>query len=168
MTHVKAASLKTDTMWLMNPNKPAMDAAERYVYFDYGGDVGVIGRGTTLEEAFEAAAAGMFAITTDLAVVRREHSVRIDFEEADIELALVHWLNLLLGEARVRSMVFAGFRLERDGVVWRGLASGEPWRADLARGVEVKGATLTMLKVERNEAGWEARCVVDVRGPRHG
>ncbi|MDE2366260.1 MAG: archease, partial [Betaproteobacteria bacterium] len=32
----------------------------------------------------------------------------------------------------------------------------------LERGVEVKGATLTMLSVKQAGAIWEARCVVDV------
>jgi SHS2 domain-containing protein len=134
----------------------------RFGYFDHDADVGVIGRGQTLEEAFEAAAAAMFSIMTNLRTVGQVSTERIEFEEADVELALVRWLNLLLGVARSHAMVFAGFRLERDGVVWRGLASGERWRAALERGVEVKGATLTMLKVEQHATGWEARCVVDV------
>ena len=136
--------------------------ARRFDYFDHDADIGVIGRGPTLEEAFEAAAEGMFEIMTDLATVRSERMVPLGFEEADVELALVRWLNLLLAVARERGMVFAEFRLERDGVVWRGSASGEAWRGDLERGVEVKGATLTMLRVEQRESGWEARCVVDV------
>lgn len=41
--------------------------------------------------------------------------MRIEFEEADVELALVRWLNLLLGKAREHGLVFARFRLERDG-----------------------------------------------------
>lgn len=136
--------------------------ARRFDYFDHDADIGVIGRGPTLEEAFEAAAEGMFEIMTDLATVRSERTVPLGFEEADVELALVRWLNLLLAVARERGMVFAEFRLERDGVVWRGSASGEAWRGDHERGVEVKGATLTMLRVEQREGGWEARCVVDV------
>jgi SHS2 domain-containing protein len=59
-------------------------------------------------------------------------------------------------------MVFAEFRLERDGVVWRGSATGERWRRDLERGTEVKGATLTLLKVGQSGNEWDARCVVDV------
>jgi SHS2 domain-containing protein len=140
----------------------AVAAGARYSYFDHDADVGVIGRGVALEEAFEAAAAATFALMTDLAAVRRTNSKRIEFEEADVELALVRWLNLLIGTARACAMVFADFRLERDGVVWRGLATGEAWHAGLEHGVEVKGATLTMLKVEQTAAGWEARCVVDV------
>lgn len=136
--------------------------AGRYGYFEHDADVGIIGRGSVLEEAFEAAAVAMFARMTDLATVRAEQSVRIDFEEADVELALVRWLNLLLGKAREHGLVFAKFRLERDGVVWRGLAGGEPWRAEHERGVEVKGATLTALAVKQTGENWEARCVIDV------
>jgi SHS2 domain-containing protein len=136
--------------------------AERYAYFEHDADVGIVGRGCVLEEAFEAAATAMFARMTDLSAVRAREVVRIDFEEADVELALVRWLNLLLGKAREHGLVFAHFRLERDGVLWRGLASGEPWRAQYKRGVAVKGATLTALAVEQTADGWEARCVIDV------
>ena len=131
-------------------------------YFDHDADVGIIGRGATLEEAFEAAARAMFAIMTEIGAVRGERSVTVDFEEADVELALVRWLNLLLGLSHEEALVFGRFWLERDGARWRGGASGEPWRRDLERGVEVKGATLTMLQVRQTEEGWEARCVVDV------
>ena len=134
----------------------------RYAYFEHDADMGIVGHGGSVEEAFETAAAAMFAIMTELAAVRRERTVQIEFEEADIELALVRWLNALLAAARENGMVFSEFRLERDGVVWRGSASGESWRDDLERGVEVKGATLTMLSVARTQAGWEARCIVDV------
>ncbi len=134
----------------------------RYAYFEHDADAGIVGRGVTLEEAFEAAASAMFAIMTDLTAVRGEQTVRFEFEEADVELALVRWLNVLLAAARENGMVFAEFRIERDGVLWRGSASGEKWRDDLERGVEVKGATLTMLAVMQSQSGWEARCVVDV------
>ena len=140
------------------PLIPDGDAA----YFEHGADIGISGRGDTLGEAFEAAASAMFAIMTDLGAVRRERMIPLTFEEADIELALVRWLNLLLAAARENGMVFAQFRLERDGVVWRGSASGESWRRELERGTEVKGATLTMLKVENRDGHWEACCVVDV------
>lgn len=137
-------------------------SGERYAYFEHDADMGIVGRGASVEEAFEAAAAAMFAIMTEPAAVRGKQTVQIEFEEADIEFALVRWLNALLAAARTDGMVFAEFRLERDGGVWRGSASGEHWRDDLERGVEVKGATLTMLSVRQAEAGWEARCVVDV------
>jgi len=131
-------------------------------YFEHDADIGVVGRGATLEEAFESAAAATFAVMADLSAIRPERSVALDFEEADIEIALVRWLNLLLGLSHEQGLAFCRFWIERDGVHWRGGASGEPWRRDLERGVEVKGATLTMLEVKQDRDGWLARCVVDV------
>jgi SHS2 domain-containing protein len=131
-------------------------------YFEHDADVGVIGRGATLQEAFAAAARATFAIMTDVDAVRPAEAVELEFEEDDVELALVRWLNLLLAAARARGMVFGRFSIERDGARWRGRAQGEPWRPGLERGVEVKGATLTMLQVRQAAGGWEARCVVDV------
>jgi SHS2 domain-containing protein len=136
--------------------------ARTHDLFEHDADFGVIGRGTTVEEAFVAAAEAMFGIMIDAAAVKPVETVGIEFEEADLELALVTWLNALLAQARDRGVVFARFELARDGARWRGRASGERWRADLERGTEVKGATLTMLSVRQAERGWEARCIVDV------
>jgi len=141
---------------------PADRVPYRYSYFDHDADVGIVGRGVTLEESYEAVAAAMFALMTELPAVRWVRTIALSFEEADPELALVRWLNLLLAAAREHGLVFSMFALERDHVVWRGSASGEPWRAGMERGTEVKGATLTMLSVQQTAGGWEARCVVDV------
>ena len=51
-------------------------------YFEHDADIGVVGRGATIEEAFEAAAAATFGIMADLSAVRPERSVALDFEEA--------------------------------------------------------------------------------------
>jgi len=135
---------------------------EPIAYFEHDADMGIVGRGETIERAFENAAMAMFAMMTGPAKVELRASVAIEFEEADRELALVTWLNRLLGEARSRTMVFGRFHLRRDGARWSGSAEGEPWRAGLERGVEVKGATLTALGVTERDGIWEARCVVDV------
>ena len=135
---------------------------EQERYFEHDADIGVIGRGASVERAFEDAAAATFAIMTDPARVREAQTVRIEFDEADVELALVTWLNLLIGEARGHGVVFSRFRLQHEGSHWFGEASGGAWRPELERGVEVKGATLTMLSVKDVDGAWEARCVVDV------
>ena len=135
---------------------------EPYAYFEHDADMGIVGRGARIEDAFEHAATAMFAMMADPAQIRPEASVAIEFEEADAELALVTWLNLLLGQARSRALIFGRFRLRRDGARWSGTAEGEPWRDGLERGVEVKGATLTGLAVTEKNGIWDARCVVDV------
>jgi SHS2 domain-containing protein len=138
------------------------DELKDYTYFDHDADAGIRGHGVTLEQAFEAAAEAMFAIMADLQAVREDTAVRFAFEEPDLELALVTWLNRLLAEARSRGLVLSRFQLRREDARWLGEARGAPWQEDVARGVEVKGATLTMLAVRATDDGWEASCVVDV------
>ncbi len=135
---------------------------DRWGYFEHDADMGIWGRGGTLEAAFVSAARAMFAIQTDLAALATEERVEIVFEEPETELALVRWLNALLGASRDRGLALREFGLVRDGGAWRGWATGERWGAAMARGTEVKGATLTMLSVRQDRLGWEARCVVDV------
>lgn len=136
--------------------------AQAPLYFEHDADIGIIGRGTTVEQAFEAAAQAVFAIVTNLDMVQPNSPLTIEFEEADPELALVTWLNLLLGKSREQGMIFSRFHVQHDGSKWRAEALGEKWHAGLERGVEVKGATLTMLSVKQTGAMWEARCIVDV------
>ncbi|TCS72988.1 SHS2 domain-containing protein [Sulfuritortus calidifontis] len=134
----------------------------RYRYFDHEADIGIEARGKTVDEAFANAALGMFAIMAEPATVLPEQEVAVEFEEADLELALVTWLNQLLAQARLRGLVFCAFELEHADTHWLGRAWGMPWRPGAERGTEVKGATLTMLKVEQGTKGWLARCIVDV------
>jgi SHS2 domain-containing protein len=130
--------------------------------FEHDADFGVVGRGSSVEEAFVAAAEAMFGIMIDPASITAAETLAFEFEEADVELAFVTWLNALLAHARDRGLALGRFELARAGARWRGSAGGEPWRAGLERGTEVKGATLTMLSVRQVEGGWEARCIVDV------
>jgi len=138
------------------------DRAGGFAYFHHDADVGIIGRGATVERAFESAAEAAFAVTADPRSLRETQEVSVSFVEDDLELALPQWLNALIGAARERGMALRRFALSREGSRWIGRAWGEPWRADMERGTEVKGATLTMLSVRRSGGGWEARCVVDV------
>lgn len=133
-----------------------------YAYFDHDADIGIIGCGATVEEAFVAGAQAMFAIMANITLVHDTQHIEFSFTEFDTELAFVTWLNNLLAEAQSRGLVLTRFELHKQGAQWRAQAWGEPWREDLERGVEVKGATLTMLSVTRKNGLWEARCVVDV------
>jgi len=131
-------------------------------YFPHGADIGVVGCGSTVEEAFVHAAEAMFAIMCDFTPVRLSVPLEVSFIEDDLELALTTWLNLLLSEAHVEGVAPSKFDLRREGDVWSGRAWGEPWNDNLQPGVEVKGATLTGLSVRHDGERWEARCVVDV------
>lgn len=131
-------------------------------YFEHDADVGVIGYGKSMEACFADAARAMFALMADLSSVHPSHEINLEFEEEDIELAFVTWLNLLIAQAQANNLILAEFALKRTGLLWQGKARGEIWHAGIERGIEVKGATLTMLSVKQKDDLWQAKCVVDV------
>lgn len=135
---------------------------KNFDYFDHDADIGIVGSGTTLEEAFESAASAMFALMSDIDSLNFEISIDIGFEEDDLEFALVRWLNILLSSAQTRHIVLGKFELHRKGSKWIGRAWGDSWTNKMLRGVEVKGATLTKLFVKHSGNRWKAGCVVDV------
>ena len=137
-------------------------ATAHFDYFDHDADIGIIGRGSTVEAAFESAAVAAFSVMGDIGLVENLQHVAVEFEEDDVEIAFVRLLNELLAQARLRRILLGEFRVAREGPLWRCLAHGGPWPAGADRGIEVKGATLTGLSVAKEDREWTARCVVDV------
>lgn len=131
-------------------------------YFDHDADMGIIGWGQTLEESFIDGAKAVFALMTNLNAVQLSHTIEFTFHERDVELAFVTWLNSLIARAQARNLILAFFDIKHVGDEWKCLAKGEVWRAEMERGVEVKGATLTMLSVQQVDGQWQSQCVVDV------
>lgn len=131
-------------------------------YFAHDADTGIIGRGKTVEEAFIAAAKSTFMIMSDLSTIQPKKEISIEFQESDLEYALVTWLNALINESRIQGIMFCKFELKHDKDNWHGKGWGEDWNQIKTRGVEVKGATLTQLSVKKTNHMWEAACVVDV------
>jgi len=119
--------------------------------------------GPTKAEAFRQAALALTAVVTDLSKVQPLQPVPVLCQAPSDELLLVEWLNALIYEMAVRKMLFADFAVEIEAGELRATAYGEP--VDLDRhepAVEIKGATLTALRVTEGADGWRAQCVVDV------
>ena len=133
-------------------------------HFPHEADIGVRGRGETLDIAFEQAALGLTAVVTDPDLVRNDEQVAIHCEAPNLDVLLVDWLNALIYEMTTRSMLFGRFEVNIDGLRLSAKAEGES--VDRKRHepvVEPKGATFTELRVSRDEEGqWVAQCVVDV------
>lgn len=140
----------------MNPN--------RWEHFPHEADIGVRGVGTSKEEAFEQAAVALTAVIVDPQALSPTQAVEVACEAPDDELLLVDWLNALVYEMATRRLLFGRFEVHIDGDHLCGKAWGEP--IDVVRhqpAVEVKGATLTCLRVRQESDGaWIAQCVVDV------
>lgn len=133
--------------------------------YEHGSDIGVRGRGASREAAFANAALAMMSVVTQPSSVLTGMPVRIECEAGDDEMLLVEWLDSLIYEMATRRMLFSRFdvTLDRPGHLIA-TAWGEP--VDRQRhhpAVEIKGTTLTTLRVAREADGqWLAQCVVDV------
>jgi SHS2 domain-containing protein len=137
----------------------------RWEHFPHGADVGVRGIGSSLEQAFEAAAEGLTAVVVDPASVAPVERITIRCDAPDEALLFVDWLNALVYEMATRRMLFRRFDVRiGDGKRLEAAAWGEvldPSRHET--GVEVKGATYTSLRVGQESDGtWIAQCIVDV------
>lgn len=132
-------------------------------HFHHDADIGVCGRGRTVEEAFEQAALALTEIVTDTPVAG-DVCVEVSCRQSDIELLFVDWLDAIIFEMATCKMLFGRFAVQIDGLALTGKIWGES--VDVARhapACEPKGATLTELKVSCDAEGiWTARCVIDV------
>lgn len=133
-------------------------------HFSHGSDIGVRGFGASVEEAFVQAAMALTAVVADVSRVAQLESIEVRCDAPDLELLLVSWLNAVIYEMAVRGMLFSKFRVAVSGHSLTGTLVGE--KADPERhhvAVEAKGATVTALKVLREQDGqWVVQCVVDV------
>lgn len=144
--------------------KRVISAVAGWEHYSHGADIGVRGFGCSVEEAFEQAAIALTAVVADVPSVRESVQVEIHCDAPDLELLFMSWLNTIVYEMAVRNMLFSRYRVVLSGFSLSGALVGEPIDAERHQpAVEVKGATVTDLKVERDlEGRWLAQCIVDV------
>lgn len=134
-----------------------------YETFEHEADIGIRGFGNSVEEAFAHAAAAMYSVMVDLAMVDQRERRGITVAADDAEQLLVEWLNALLAVSDIERMVFSKFDVRIRENRLSGTAWGERFdRSKHRPNVEVKAATLHLLKVERTDDRFIAQCVVDV------
>jgi SHS2 domain-containing protein len=137
---------------------------KHWEHFAHDADIGVRGVGASKADAFEQAAVALTAVITDPQSLNLWEKLQISCEAPDDELLLVDWLNALVYEMATRKLLFGRFEVRLNGPRLEAQVWGE--KIDVARhqpAVEVKGATLTCLRVGQEPGGsWNAQCVVDV------
>lgn len=131
--------------------------------FSHEADIGVRGIGKTVEEAFEMAALALTSVVTNVEKISPQKTLHIHCEDSDIELLFYDWMNSLIYEMDIKKMVFGKVEVHLINHSLEADITGES--VDLKKhdpAVDVKGATMTELKVEKINGEWVAQCVVDV------
>jgi len=140
-----------------------MNKTAYWQHFQHIADIGVRGCGNSVEEAFAQAAMAMTAVITEPELVDNNICIDVECDSADLEYLFVDWLNALVYEMAIRHMLFSQFDIQiREGLLKAKVCGELINREKHQPAVEIKGATLTELRVEENDGKWIAQCVVDV------
>lgn len=135
----------------------------RFEVIEHTADIGIRAFGSTLQEAFENAALGMFSLMAELSTVEERESLRVEVEGEDRESLLVEWLNELIYVLETKNLLLKRFKVEKlEETRLEAVAFGEP--LDVQRhklGEQIKATTYHMLKVTHNQY-WEAQVIFDV------
>ena len=133
-----------------------------YELFEHKADIGIRGIGSSLEEAFAEGAKAMFSVMVDIDKVKPVKSIAIACSAENDEELFVEFLNRLLAEATINEMVFSKFIVQIRDHGLKGTAKGEKLNFEKHNiKTEVKAATYSQLKIERNKK-FIAQCIVDV------
>ena len=140
-----------------------MNKNAEWQHFHHVADIGIRGCGTSPAEAFAQAAMAMTAVVTEPQLVDKNICIDVECDATDLEYLFVDWLNALVYEMAIRHMLFSQFDIQiHDGHLKAKVCGERVDREKHQPAVEIKGATLTELRVEENDGNWLAQCVIDV------
>lgn len=138
----------------------------RFEFMEHTADALFRAYGSTLEEAFEAAAQAMFNVMLDTSQVNPTEAYTINVESETIEGLLVEFLEELLFVFEVEGLVFSDFDVSieiMDGLKLSGAALGEGIDPERHRfSVDIKAVTYHQLYVKETDEGYEAQVLVDI------
>jgi SHS2 domain-containing protein len=150
-------------------NGKGQDSACGFAIVEHTADVGLRVWAPTLEELFEQAAMGMLGLLTDPAKVRAERAEDVAIDAADLEEALVAWLQEVLYRLEVGHFVPAQFDvLEVTPRRVRARIGGEPLdRRRHEPRMDIKAATYHDLSVRRESMDdgshrWTTTIIFDI------
>ncbi len=137
---------------------------QRWEHFEHEADIGVRGYGGNLPEAFTQTALALSSVITDLDKIDAKECITVECNAPDYDILLLDWLNELIYQMADRKMLFSRFSVDITESHLVATICGETVNQQKHQpAVEIKGATLTQLKViEKSSGEWIAQCIVDV------
>ena len=135
--------------------------------FPHKADIGIRAKAKSLEDAFCEAAKALFSVMVELNNIKAKEEIEISVSAEELDLLFVEWLNALVSEAALRNMLFSEFdaKIEKRNNIFmlKGKAKGEKINLDKHNiKTEVKAATYSALKVEKENSAWLVQCILDV------
>ncbi|MFH1779786.1 MAG: archease [Candidatus Micrarchaeota archaeon] len=137
---------------------------KKYSFVEHTADVFVEGYGSTLKEAIENTALGLFAFTADLKKVKENKNVIIKQSAASISELVSFVLNELVSESDAGELFFKKFvvnKLDLTKLVLEGVAYGSKMTPEAGE-EHVKAVTHHGALVFKGDNGWVVRVLLDI------
>jgi len=135
--------------------------------FENKADIGIRGKGTSLNMAFSECAKAMTSIMASLERIAPKKKIAFEVKASDTQALLVAFLNELLYVKDTKQMIFSKFEVsvkgDEHGAELKAICFGEKISSKKHELMtEVKAATYSQLKVIKKGKEWVAQCIVDV------
>jgi len=131
---------------------------------DHTADVGVIVYGVDIKQLFSNAALALFSLITEPESIGEQLQRHIEVVSEDIDSLLVEWLNELIYFFDGEHLLFNKFTIESlSSNQLKATCYGEefnPLKHRIKMGV--KAATYHMLRINKNDCGYEVQIIFDV------
>jgi SHS2 domain-containing protein len=137
-----------------------------YTYFDHEADLGIIGQGRTLEEAFQDGAQAMLDAVCDQQQIGAQE-VSINLSAHDLIDLWISFLNELLALMDIQEIFLSHCVIKKikkisEKYTLEGIAYGFPRSNDVIRKSEVKAATFCQAEVIQKPGECKVKCVLDL------
>ncbi len=147
-----------------------------YKLLEHEADIGILGIGSSVEEAFEEGAKGLFSVMAEIDNINPNEEIEINCTAPKLDSLFVEFLNELIAQKDIKEMLFSDFSVQIEKgkddsdeieYVLKGTAKGEKLNQEKHQvKIEVKAATYHGMKYEiKEEKGVKkhyVQCVVDV------
>jgi SHS2 domain-containing protein len=131
---------------------------------DHTADVGIVAYGIDIEELFRNAALGLFSLITEPESVQEKSHFNLRVCSDERDSLLIEWLNELIYFFDAKHILFNRFDIDRlTENELKATCHGEgfdPIRHKIKRGV--KAATYHMLRIDKNNDGYQAHIILDI------
>lgn len=143
-----------------------LDMSVDYEYIEHTADIAIKAYGTQLEQVFENAAKGMFAIMYETFDKQYDTTVNVEVREKvdNKEQLLLDWLNELLFLSETKQMVFVDFKVvSLNGSHLKAKAFGTAFDKKKHRyKTEIKSATYHMLELGKEKDKYYGHVLFDL------
>jgi SHS2 domain-containing protein len=139
------------------------DIQGSFQFIDHTADAGILVIAPTLEGLFETSALALAELITSVDSVSCRTVRQFQFEEDEVEVLLVSWLQELLYLLETEGLIFGRFQVNLRDSLLEASAWGEPFDPDVHTvKTEIKAVTYHQLEVVRTDRGWQAQVIFDI------